>query len=90
MRVPAGRLANANPTLKLPSQVCAYSFLPHKELRFIFHAIPPLNTAAALGLAHIYRRHRAAAAAKTGAWPYAWLPHLVWLGSVLLVAGACC
>lgn len=87
----AGRLADSNPTLKLlPPQVCAYSFLPHKELRFIFHAIPPLNTAAALGLAHIYRRHRAAAAAKTGAWPYAWLPHLVWLGSVLLVAGACC
>ncbi|KAG7383812.1 dolichyl-P-Man:Man(7)GlcNAc(2)-PP-dolichol alpha-1,6-mannosyltransferase [Phytophthora pseudosyringae] len=37
-----------------------YSFLPHKELRFIFNAIPILNMVSAVGLAKLYRnRHKA-------------------------------
>lgn len=46
--------------------VVAYSALPHKELRFIFHAIPPLNVVAALGLSAIYRRAFADAGNKGG------------------------
>ncbi|CAI5722013.1 unnamed protein product [Hyaloperonospora brassicae] len=36
--------------------VALYSFLPHKELRFIFNAIPILNMVSAVGLAKLYRK----------------------------------
>jgi alpha-1,6-mannosyltransferase len=36
--------------------VLLYSFLPHKELRFIFYAIPMLNVSAAVGMAKLYRK----------------------------------
>jgi alpha-1,6-mannosyltransferase len=36
--------------------VCLYSFLPHKELRFIFYAIPILNGIASIGISKIYRK----------------------------------
>ena len=39
--------------------VIAYSALPHKELRFIFYALPAFNTAVALVLDSIYRELRA-------------------------------
>lgn len=35
--------------------VAIYSLLPHKELRFIFYALPPCNIAAAAGVDHIVR-----------------------------------
>jgi alpha-1,6-mannosyltransferase len=38
--------------------VVIYSILPHKELRFVFYAVPPCNIAAALGLDWLYRRVR--------------------------------
>lgn len=35
--------------------VAIYSFLPHKELRFVLYAIPPINVAAAITIAHTAR-----------------------------------
>ncbi|KAL7669927.1 hypothetical protein ACOME3_004873 [Neoechinorhynchus agilis] len=38
--------------------VCIFSFLPHKELRFIIYTIPILNTAIGVALAAWYKRYQ--------------------------------
>jgi len=45
-------------SLLLPSLnfLVLYSFLPHKEWRFIIYVIPPITAAASLGAAHIWLR----------------------------------
>jgi len=49
--VPRARALVAIPTLF----IAVYSMLPHKELRFVLYAIPPLNVAAGAALAKLYR-----------------------------------
>uniref|UniRef100_A0A7S3LW66 Mannosyltransferase n=1 Tax=Palpitomonas bilix TaxID=652834 RepID=A0A7S3LW66_9EUKA len=46
--------------LMLPSLLflIAYSFLPHKELRFVFYVIPVFNAAAALEVSHLWKTLR--------------------------------
>ena len=36
--------------------IALYSILPHKELRFVLYALPPLNVAAAVAAARLYRK----------------------------------
>jgi alpha-1,6-mannosyltransferase len=54
--------ATAEPALDLLlpnlAYTAIYSFLPHKETRFIFPIVPPLNLAAALGASHIWIRRQ--------------------------------
>eukprot|EP01112_Ceratiomyxa_fruticulosa_P018316 TRINITY_DN5834_c0_g2_i1.p1 TRINITY_DN5834_c0_g2~~TRINITY_DN5834_c0_g2_i1.p1 ORF type:complete len:645 (-),score=80.72 TRINITY_DN5834_c0_g2_i1:354-2288(-) len=38
--------------------ICLYSFLPHKELRFIFSAIPIFNMFAAVGIGRLWRNRQ--------------------------------
>ena len=47
--------------------VAIYSLLPHKELRFVLYAAPPLNAAAAAALARMYRALPAADAPRAPA-----------------------
>eukprot|EP00898_Chlorokybus_atmophyticus_P001549 jgi/Chlat1/2395/Chrsp17S02654 len=56
--------------LALPAAafIALYSFLGHKELRFIFPALPVFNVAAAAALARIYNNR-----AKNPCWRLAWL-----------------
>lgn len=44
--------------------IAAYSFLPHKELRFILPAVPLLNAVAAVGVSRVFNSAPAAAAKK--------------------------
>ena len=61
--------------------VAFYSLLPHKEVRFLFPAIPLFIAGAAVGLAKVRRDHSAAA-------PWSWrLTRVVLLGHAVLVCG---
>ena len=56
---PATRLASLN--LLMPNILYSilYSFLPHKETRFLFPIVPPITAAAAIGAAYVFNhRHR--------------------------------
>jgi alpha-1,6-mannosyltransferase len=54
--------AISTPTLDLIlpnlAYITVYSFLPHKETRFIFPVVPPLTLAAALSASYIWTRRR--------------------------------
>ena len=47
--------------------IAVYSILPHKELRFVLYAVPPLNVAAAAAAAKLYRGAPGAAGAAPSA-----------------------
>lgn len=59
--------------------IVLYSFLPHKEFRFILPGIPILNAVAAVGLVKVY-------SARNGTW----FQRLLWwgTGSIMLLSGA--
>ncbi len=66
--------------------VALYSALPHKELRFVTYAVPPLNVAAAAALAKIYR---AIAPARGGGPARAAIAAAIGLGALCAQLAAC-
>ena len=46
--------------------VAVYSILPHKELRFVLYAVPPLNVAAGAALAKLHAKLPDTRRAKSG------------------------
>jgi alpha-1,6-mannosyltransferase len=57
--------------------VLLFSALPHKELRFIFHAIPPINVVASIGLANLHRRREKS-----------WAAYMQFVVAILLFVGS--
>lgn len=63
--------------------ILLYSFLPHKELRFIIYTIPVLNSASALLIAQVWSRR-----AESRLWQLlAWIPVLLMAASLTATGG---
>lgn len=54
--------------------VLIYSVLPHKEIRFVFYAIPALNVAAAISVSNMLRNHSGKRMGASPARLIRWLP----------------